>query len=897
MDYPEILDENYYKKLLNKKEFRDNKSTNKISKFKKLEPQQILLRNYISPATPYNGVLIFHETGVGKTGAAISIAERFKEFLPTKILILVKNDTIAKNFKNELTKKIFTGDEYTNDDDRKILENGTAQEKIDIQKNISRKINRQYEFITYGTFINRTIGKRKSKRLDQNVREKGRQLQGEPIPDLNNRLIIIDEVHNISGNDGYLAVRTMLNKSINTKVVLLSATPAFDNVREIVEVMNLILPKDKQLPDRLNKKNGDSLFKTTRLFDKKKAKLSEINSPITIPVLTEKGEEIIKSHAKGIISYLKSNLKTFPTQVQKGVPLMNQKGSLKVIKCKMSQYQWQTVQLALQRDKGEESPTNETNTIIKSSVAFKNTSDATTFASPEKDSEGFGKYGKNVLNYLPNNLKSELSGESLKKYSAKLYKLIKNLEKRKGTAFVFSGFVEGGVVLISQILRLNGFSPYGSSDTKPKFAVLSGQTEAPQRERIRKIFNKKENKKGKHIAVLLATPVFSEGITLKNVRQVHILEPSWNMSRLIQVDGRCIRNNSHADLKPEDRIVNTYKYCAVAPTENLPDTIDEIKYKVSEKKDRSIKKMERILKKSAFDCALNKERNRLHDSFNFTAKCDYTNCNYHCDSGNLPNSDNIDYSTFPFSVTKRDISDAKIIIKKLFKLSPFWSFYQISQKLELLANISTDITAIALHEIIDKNETFTDLYNRDGYLIYRGKYYIFQPDFLDENASIYSRTKFPENKPSLNLKKYLLLDSPDPSSITNSNSNSKSNKSKHISIEQLDNDKVQKVIKNKIYMTSFNRSGTYDGEYRIVDNRKLSSNEDKRKVLSGQNITSISVKKLADIIGYLNNNDPKDILTNINNRLKNEKVPKPEMNDNVINYFKYYKIILAPSLI
>lgn len=932
MDYPDILDEDFYVKLLRKKEIREYKTSNRISKYKKLEPQQILLRNYISPVTPYNGLLVFHETGVGKTGVAISISERFKEFLPTRILVLIRSETIAKNFKNELAKKIFTGDNYATDEERRILESGNNQEKIDIQRTISRRINKQYLFMTHGTFINRTIGRRPLQKLDESERAKGREIIGEQITDLNNTLVIVDEAHNLTGNDGFKAIRMMLNKSINTKVVLLSATPAFDNVKEIIEMLNIILPKDQQLPDRLNKKDAINLFKTVRLFDKKNYKAGEINSPISIPVLTDKGESILKKYSKGLVSYLKANKKTFPTQIQKGTPLMNQKGSVKVVKCKLSNYQWETVKLALSRDQqssqtgsqrksqsgsqsGSQRGSMLNKEVIKSSVAFKNTSDATSFVSPIMDNEGYGKYGKNILTEIKNSneAKKELTGETLKKYSAKLYKLVNNLEKikGKGTSFVFSGFVEGGVNLIGEILKLNGYAMYGSSSNLPKFALLSGQIDPAKREKLRKIFNKKENVNGSYISVLLATPVFAEGITLRNVRQIHILEPAWNMSRLIQVEGRGIRNNSHIDLKPEDRTVETYKYCAIAP-ENI-DTIDEIKYKVAEKKDRSIKKAERILKKSAIDCALNKDRNKMSTEYEDTSKCDYTSCNYHCDSGLLPPFSEEDSSTWHFSVTKADINQAKNYIKDLYKIAPFWSLENLFEQLNVLAGISKDITALALNDLIEKQETLSDQYNREGYLIYRGKYYIFQPDSMNQLAGIYQRIKPPSKPKNMNVQRYLLdygtvqqtpqhspqykspqrHSSPGSGSRKSGSGSRKSGSGSHKSgsgnytLDDVDQNKLRNIVKNSVYATKFTRVGKYDGKFRIVDNRKIKSKTDQRKFTSGQACESIPPNKLNDIITYLKTMDKNGILNEIKDKSTKQQTCKI-----LYSFFQTYNLLI-----
>ena len=50
----------------------------------------------------------------------------------------------------------------------------------------------------------------------------------------------------------------------------------------------------------------------------------------------------------------------------------------------------------------------------------------------------------------------------------------------------------------------------------------------------------------------MISPAGSEGISLLNVRQVHIIEPYWNNVRIDQVFGRAIRRNSHIQLDDND---------------------------------------------------------------------------------------------------------------------------------------------------------------------------------------------------------------------------------------------------------------------------------------------------------------------------------------------------------
>jgi hypothetical protein len=112
MFYPEIIDDDFNEKIYLKKEFRDTEVKEKVDWLKDtknknefiLSPHQIFLKNFISPDTPYNGVLIFHGTGVGKTCTSLSIAEGFKKTLKNinkKILI------IANNWKENFLKELY----------------------------------------------------------------------------------------------------------------------------------------------------------------------------------------------------------------------------------------------------------------------------------------------------------------------------------------------------------------------------------------------------------------------------------------------------------------------------------------------------------------------------------------------------------------------------------------------------------------------------------------------------------------------------------------------------------------------------------------------------------------------------------------------------------------------
>ena len=92
MSYPQFRDKNFYKKINTRyKKYtipKKKKTFNQICypKEYKLQPQQIFLSKYISPNTPYKGVLVFHRIGAGKTCTAVRIGEAWKH--KKKLLLL-----------------------------------------------------------------------------------------------------------------------------------------------------------------------------------------------------------------------------------------------------------------------------------------------------------------------------------------------------------------------------------------------------------------------------------------------------------------------------------------------------------------------------------------------------------------------------------------------------------------------------------------------------------------------------------------------------------------------------------------------------------------------------------------------------------------------------------------
>ena len=125
--------------------------------------------------------------------------------------------------------------------------------------------------------------------------------------------------------------------------------------------------------------------------------------------------------------------------------------------------------------------------------------------------------------------------------------------------------------------------------------------------------DKRKNLRGELINLIMITQSGAEGISLKTVRTVLIMEPFWNMVRIDQVIGRAVRTYSHIDLPPPERHVDVYIFTSVLTNDQLKKnytlktldnglTSDTHIWKIAEKKDNLTQSFLNYLKSAAVDC-------------------------------------------------------------------------------------------------------------------------------------------------------------------------------------------------------------------------------------------------------------------------------------------------------
>jgi len=196
-----------------------------------------------------------------------------------------------------------------------------------------------------------------------------------------------------------------------------------------------------------------------------------------------------------------------------------------------------------------------------------------------------------ILEKMKANPQRYLSEAALKTLSPKMLKMLQNIkETGDKNQFVYSQYRSlEGLGVFSAILEANGWQEYKiikqnnqwvedpeMDPEKPAFGFYTGEENVEIKEYYRQIFNEVygdtfpaslkqsvQSQPKKKLTILMASSSGAEGITLTNVRHVHIMEPHWTPARHDQVIGRAIRINSHASLPEAERTVRVSFYLSV----------------------------------------------------------------------------------------------------------------------------------------------------------------------------------------------------------------------------------------------------------------------------------------------------------------------------------------------
>ena len=899
--YPNLNDTLFNIKIAEKKEFFSTKYDGTLhSNIKEyaeqlskadfeLQPHQSFVKNFLSSQTPYNSLLLYHALGSGKTLSAIGVCEETRTYLKqmgiNKRILVVASENVQENFKLQLfdERNLFLVDGnwtvkgiYGNNLLREVNPmnmKGISREKIINQ--IKALIQQSYLFLGYGQFANYIIKTiylneeanliqfQKKKDSSKNVLDKMaiKRLRNE----FDNRLIVIDEIHNIRKTDDNVNKKVaihleyLIKAAENVRLLLLSATPIYNNYKEIIWLLNLMNMNDRR--GRIQTKdifdnNGNIKDEEAKelLIRKATGYVSVVRgeNPYTFPFRIYPNyfakkhtfpfvkypeyqmneSKIVESDKNRILhlylnilepckncgqcqrciySYIIHQLKN------KDYNITTKKGSTREMPSfdNMESFGYTILQIPLESliISYPIEGLNEKKNLLDSNelTGSKGLSRMMNFIDNKSTFEkGSFEYKKSTIEKYGKIFSPEIIG----KYSCKIKTILDYIYNEKtnmiseGVILIYSQYIDGGLIPMALALEEMGFTRYGENiqplfKVKPsdvvdvrtmkpsslkkdflpaRYAMITGDTRlSPNNVFEVKGLTNLDNKDGNKVKVLLISKAGSEGIDLKYIRQVHILEPWYNMNRIEQIIGRAVRNLSHKDLPFEKRNVQIFMHGSILGGQGgegdlgegdlgEEEAADLYVYRVAESKAIQVGKVTRILKETAVDCILNHEQtNFTQENFQaiikedliqelsdgqhildykigdapFSAACDYmATCDYKC----VPNKKILekDINEDTYNEVFIEMNNNKIMqkIRLLMRENFFYEKKNLFRLLQTPKSYPYAQIYSALTQLIeDQNEYIVDKYGRNGHLINIGDYYLFQPiEIIDKNASVFERS-------------------------------------------------------------------------------------------------------------------------------------------------------------
>ena len=731
--YPDLDDSKFVEKINSLYEFlihkiKENKVVNNTKEFdintKKLCSEfektyyQHFISHYISSRTPYKSLMLYHGVGVGKTCSAITLSENLllthSQYDEPKIWVIMPS-SLRGSFRDQVFslsnfdnyKSLInqcTGDTYV-----KMTQILKSKDKEKAQFKIKKFINSRYRLFTYDEF---------AKMIENEYENKI----------LKDKIIIIDEAHNIRNSAKleekriYSAIINSISTGINNKLILLTATPMYNEPTDILDLLYLFLINDKrqEILQHIKPPFQD-------MFDKEGD-------------IINKYKNILKTLSNNYISYLRGvNPFTFAVKLKpsySGFEVMNKvikndpnnnvipktdenwinKINDEIILSNLSKKQTEMIET-----KKELNENNVLSTLQPMNIVYENKTGSTGFATffNRLDDTGSLKltYNKKYDNALfP-------TKENLGMYSGKFLNIAEILKNSSGIVIIYSRFVEGGILPLALILEHMGYNREGEKNilnkpkiidnpprynykTPPKYCIMTSHSELnnvmghSSIDKLLPIINNPKNINGELLKVILMTPVASEGLSFYNARELHIVEPWYHFNKAKQIIGRGIRNCRHNDLAVELRNMTVFMHASFINYEI--ETPDIHAYRISSKKLYQTDIIDKIIRDNSIDCYLMKNINYFDKKlFNFklemiTSQNKKINYNYGDNEDLKPICDikieNIRKTGFRKETYNHLILNVKkliknIIINKLNNNERYLSFEEIIKESDIDENI------------------------------------------------------------------------------------------------------------------------------------------------------------------------------------------------------------------
>ena len=859
--YPDPDDPNFGARLYQKREFYESRAivaqvadgtldpcTSAAEAVFELTPVQRLVSRFMHPLTPYQGLLLFHGVGVGKTCSAVTMAEQFLEVAPTQKVIVLVPQAIQENFKKtvfDASKLKWVGDRWSSNQCTGV----SYLERLGLLKNPDLKAvqfavetdrRKRYTITGYQAFAN-WIDRNLANHVPAGLVGAAKTVaENEVLRRLfSDHMIIVDEAHNLrdlsedaedsvvggeaAENAGGKALNPFLKRIVlnaeGLRLVFMTATPMYNSAPEILRLLNYLLMNDAK---------------------------TDAVAMAAEDIFTATGEvrnaEPLERAARRYVSYMRGeNPYTFPLRLRSAAspPIVGDNTISNI---------WPTVSATkkpIDITEADAAALNVLPLVFTEPLAGSKVEEQLRAATSrgggaaetiggEGASELVPEVGRDTMLDLrmqianityPNNLYGTVGwdthfnkqtvtsgsrkirvfspkdnfdvdsvfGSGLEACCPKIHRILDNIKKARGICFAYSRYIKAGALPMAIALERAGFqrklsdgrvAPLltGLPPVAPVCAicnqVAATHTEAHPFSPAYYVLLTSEDDispdfpglvrmatqwtdpvwgpLGTSVKVVLGSQVASEGLDLKCVREMHILDSWYHLNRTDQIIGRAIRYCSHSALRATEKHLGlapmSYNNCTiylhaaiVRDRDGQPgfETADMYAYRLAIRKAQMVGRVQRLLKKNAWDCSLemdaivfttlpprvqidaqgNEYPEYSANDQDYTTYCDYQVCKHECAVA-LPKDLELDTSTYGVADARRAVMAKLDIVRHLFDDQVMVPDSMIH---ELFHDMPWEISSEAFRELIDGRRFRLIRDGIEGYLIKRAGFLIFQP--------------------------------------------------------------------------------------------------------------------------------------------------------------------------
>lgn len=430
-------------------------------------------------------------------------------------------------------------------------------------------------------------------RVEPDADRRALLLDGKLSALFSHRTIVVDEIHNLrlqsSDQDSKKVpprLLRVLTAADNVKLLMMSATPMFNDAREIVFVVNLMLANEKR-----------ALLRKDDVFDGHGR-------------LTRDGAGVLARALRGRVSYVRGQdprrfplrmlplhdrdvMREAPVQDAYGRPIPeSQRRALLGLALVVSRLRGPArdayAGLGAPEDAQPEDsePSHQMHAGLQvCNVAFPggghgNAGFAHAFRAYTRGTQARFAYRPGTPQFL--------APHEIESYAPKIGAIVSRIKSSEGVVIVYSAYLLTGVVAVALALEHVGFVQYargpmleGAPGGGPRYMLITGEKSLCCDEADFATAMSPANADGGIVKVVLCTRKASEGLDMKFVREIHLLDPWFNMNRAEQVIGRGCRTCSHALLPANKRNVTVFMHVAVPLGAEDVESIDTRVYRIA----------------------------------------------------------------------------------------------------------------------------------------------------------------------------------------------------------------------------------------------------------------------------------------------------------------------------